>query len=238
MAQNNNYGENRSQKNSGKKTEDLKKKNLLKLIVFAVAAVIVLFLQRPKTPDPGNPGPGPAQITELQTVSSQSAAPDTAAASTEGSETSGVTSAGKDTAAEKETAAAQSSGETVSAANPAGKEITVEEDGWYNDKEHVALYLHTYGHLPDNYITKTKAKKLGWKSEFSSLSDALPGMSIGGGGYANREGTLPAGHTYHECDIDYEGGKRNARRIIYSDDGLIYYTDDHYETFELLYGEP
>ena len=115
--------------------------------------------------------------------------------------------------------------------------ITVREDGEYSDKEHVALYIHTYGHLPSNYITKKEANALGWPDE-GYLKNLAPGKSIGGDYFGNYEGLLPKkkGRKYYECDIDFKGKGRNAKRIIYSNDGLIYYTEDHYETFELLYG--
>ena len=115
----------------------------------------------------------------------------------------------------------------------------VEESGEYTSKEEVAAYLNEFGHLPENYITKKEAQSLGWNSKEGNLDEVAPGKSIGGDYFGNYEGALPEadGRTYHECDIDYEGGHRNAKRIVYSDDGLIYYTEDHYETFELLYGE-
>lgn len=112
--------------------------------------------------------------------------------------------------------------------------VRVREDGWYSSKEEVAAYIHLYGHLPENYITKTQAKKLGWDSSARDLWRVAPGKSIGGGPFGNYEGILPDGD-YRECDIDFNGKKRNAKRIVYSDDGRIYYTDDHYETFERLY---
>ena len=102
----------------------------------------------------------------------------------------------------------------------------------------MALYLYTYGELPDNFITKKQAKKLGWSG--GSLEQFAPGKCIGGDYFGNYEGLLPEkkGREYHECDIDTLGrSKRGAKRIIYSNDGLIYYTDDHYKSFELLYGE-
>ena len=112
--------------------------------------------------------------------------------------------------------------------------ITVREDGEYNDKEHVALYIHLYGKLPSNYITKKKAESLGWSG--GSLEKYAPGKSIGGSRFGNNEGRLPQGHTYYECDIDTQGKKsRGAKRIVYSTDGMVFYTDDHYETFERLY---
>lgn len=113
----------------------------------------------------------------------------------------------------------------------------VSEDDEYWTKDEVALYIHLYGHLPKNYITKSKAQSLGW--EGGSLEPYAPGCSIGGGRFGNYEGLLPTkkGRTYTECDIDTRGKKsRGAKRIVFSNDGLIYYTDDHYESFTLLYG--
>mgnify|MGYP000986946401 CR=1 FL=1 len=108
-----------------------------------------------------------------------------------------------------------------------------------SSKEDVAAYIHQFGHLPDNFITKKEAKNAGWVSSKGNLSEAAPGKSIGGDRFGNYEGILPEkeGRQYYECDIDSDGGYRGAKRIIYSDDGLVYYTEDHYETFELLYGE-
>ena len=110
--------------------------------------------------------------------------------------------------------------------------------GTYTSKDDVALYLHTYGHLPDNFITKKGAQALGWPG--GSLEPYAPGMCIGGSRFGNYEGLLPEhdGRFYTECDIDTLGAdSRGAKRIVFSNDGLIYYTADHYETFELLYGE-
>ncbi len=117
---------------------------------------------------------------------------------------------------------------------------TIDEDGYYSSKEDVALYLHTYGKLPGNFITKNKAMDLGWKASSGNLWKVTDHMSIGGDRFGNREKLLPTkkGRQYYECDIDYQGGNRGAKRIVYSNDGLIYYTEDHYRTFELLYGEP
>lgn len=110
-------------------------------------------------------------------------------------------------------------------------------DGIYTSKEDVALYIHLYGKLPKNFMTKSEARKLGW--EGGSLEPYAPNMCIGGDYFGNYEELLPTDRTYHECDIDTLGAKsRGAKRLVFSDDGLIYYTEDHYETFELLYGEP
>lgn len=116
-------------------------------------------------------------------------------------------------------------------------ETAVEENQTYNTKDEVALYLHTYGHLPDNYITKKQAERLGWNSKKGNLDEVAPGKSIGGSHFGNYEGQLPEqeGRKYYECDINYEGGYRGADRLIYSNDGLVFYTGDHYKTFEQLY---
>lgn len=116
-------------------------------------------------------------------------------------------------------------------------EPQLDENGTYTSKEDVALYIHLYGRLPKNFITKAEARKLGW--EGGSLEPYAPGMCIGGDRFGNYEELLPTDRSYFECDIDTLGARsRGAKRIVFSDDGLIYYTDDHYETFELLYGEP
>ena len=109
----------------------------------------------------------------------------------------------------------------------------LDPDGTYDSKDDVALYLHTYGHLPNNYITKKQAKELGWSG--GSLKEYAPGKCIGGDYFGNYEELLPDAD-YHECDIGTLGKKsRGAKRIIWDDDGNIYYTGDHYESFEKLY---
>jgi len=118
------------------------------------------------------------------------------------------------------------------------QEETIQENGNYDSKEDVALYIHTFGHLPNNYMTKKEAQAIGW--EGGALSVIKPGYSIGGDVYSNYEKLLPTkkGRTYYECDINTQNSKkRGEERIIFSNDGLIYYTNDHYESFELLYGE-
>ena len=118
-------------------------------------------------------------------------------------------------------------------------EALLDEDGEYSDKENVALYLNTYGKLPKNFITKEEARDLGWNAKKGNLWEVAEGMSIGGDKFGNREGLLPKkdGRKYFECDINYEGGHRGAERIVFSNDGLVYYTGDHYESFTLLYGD-
>ena len=108
--------------------------------------------------------------------------------------------------------------------------VSVTEDGQYDTKDEVVAYLTEYGHLPSNYITKKQAQALGW--EGGSLEPYAPGCSIGGDRFGNYEGALPDGK-YHECDLNTRGAdKRGAERLVYSEDGHIYYTADHYETFE------
>lgn len=126
--------------------------------------------------------------------------------------------------------------EDVQWEDPAAPEL--DEDGTYNSKEDVSLYLHLYDHLPSNYITKNEARDLGWSG--GSVEVYAPGCAIGGDRFGNREGLLPKaeGRTYYECDIGTIGqSSRGAKRIIFSNDGLVYYTEDHYESFTQLYGE-
>lgn len=136
---------------------------------------------------------------------------------------------------------AQASDQETAAEEPAeaaAETPAIDEDSVYTTKDDVALYLHTYGHLPSNFIMKKEAEKLGWSG--GSLEPYAPGKCIGGSHFGNYEGILPEkdGRSYTECDIDTLGAdKRGAKRIVFSNDGLIYYTEDHYETFELLYGE-
>ena len=109
----------------------------------------------------------------------------------------------------------------------------IDQNGTYTTAADVALYIHTYGKLPSNFITKNEAKALGWPG--GSLEEYAPGKCIGGDYFGNYEGLLPD-DDYHECDIDTLGkSSRGSKRIIYSDNGSIYYTEDHYESFTQLY---
>ena len=114
---------------------------------------------------------------------------------------------------------------------------TPEPEGPITDPQSIADYLFAHGELPDNFLTKQEARELGWDSSRNYVSDVAPGMSIGGDRFGNYEGRLPEvkGRKYYEADCWYTGGKRNAYRIIYSNDGHVWYTEDHYQTFTELF---
>ena len=147
--------------------------------------------------------------------------------------TSALVNDGTGSLTEAELGPAVTGTETLSLGN-----TVLEEEGSYTSRDTVALYLMKYGTLPQNYITKAEAQALGW--EGGSLLEYAPGKSIGGDWFGNYEGALPEaeGRTYTECDIDTAGAdERGAKRIVFSNDGLIFYTEDHYQTFTLLLGD-
>ncbi len=157
--------------------------------------------------------------------------------------TNGTTASVTETTAPVTTKASETTKETSEETASASAEKTeqkaqIDENGTYDSAKEVALYIHTYNKLPPNYITKKEARSLGWSG--GSLEDYAPGKCIGGDYYGNYEGQLPEkkGRRYTECDIDTLGKtSRGAKRIVFSNDGLIYYTKDHYKTFTLMYGE-
>lgn len=192
--------------------------NLVSLWLVLILAFTLVGCTRNKQPV------DPAATTASSAVSTGANVEASTQASTEASvEASTESDTGKEAGAEATTEAS----------------TTLDKDGTYTSKEDVAAYIHTYGQLPQNFITKKDAKKLGWPG--GSLEEYAPGKCIGGDFFGNYEGLLPTkkGRKYYECDVDTLGkSKRGAKRIIYSNDGLVYYTEDHYESFELLYGEP
>ena len=123
-----------------------------------------------------------------------------------------------------------------SQANDSAVEYAVDlpqEGEYYYDIENVVLYLYLYEELPENYMTKSEARKLGW--EGGSVERYKEGAAIGGDTFGNREGLLPekSGRTYTECDIDTLGEDgRGAKRLVFSSDGLYFYTIDHYDSFD------
>lgn len=112
----------------------------------------------------------------------------------------------------------------------------VEEGEWYDSMEEVAVYLTFFEELPENYITKKEAQNLGWESRKGNLWDVAYGCSIGGDWFGNYEGLLPdaKGRRWTECDIDFDGSYRGGERIVFSNDGLIYYTGNHYKSFDKI----
>ena len=149
-----------------------------------------------------------------------------------------VTSAPREETSQPEPAASIAENEETTTSEKPDETSAISEDGSYSSRDDVALYIHTYGRLPDNFITKKQARELGWDG--GSVEVYAPGKCIGGDRFGNYEGLLPEkdGRSYTECDIDTLGkSSRGAKRIIFSNDGLIYYTDDHYASFTLLYGE-
>ena len=102
---------------------------------------------------------------------------------------------------------------------------SIDEDGIYDSAEDVGLYIHLYGKLPKNYVTKSQYNKDRY-------------LCVGGDRFYNKEGRLPGGQVYYECDIDtYGSTSRGAKRLVWTKSGIVYYTADHYETFTQLYGE-
>lgn len=186
-------------------------KNKLKSLNFILAVLLVLVL---------GTGCGRQKAIELPTSDEAVVAVSEAAAS--------EATASEAAASQSETGGTESE-EVVTS--------VIFEDGAYTSKEDVARYISEFGHLPQNFITKKEAQALGWPG--GSLEKYAPGKCIGGDRFGNYEGLLPEekGRKYYECDIDTLGkDKRGAKRIIYSNDGLIFYTDDHYKSFTQLYG--
>ena len=202
-------------------------KLLLGLVLLAVVAVIVFFFPEllPTGDDVFTTVPSDSTAASPTTpASTTKAAPPDTTESPETTKVSETTKATETTKAAEVTTAPET-------------ERKLDRNGSYTSRDDVALYIHQYCKLPGNFITKAEAQKLGWSG--GSLEKYAPGKSIGGDRFGNYEGKLPkkSGRTYTECDIDTRGASaRGAKRIVFSNDGLIYYTDDHYNTFTLLYG--
>ena len=175
-------------------------------------------------------------VAVLTTVTEQESREETSGPESEDTDEEAEEASGpgsEDTDEEAEEAAGPASEKTAEAEPDDFAEKRIDENGSYTTRDDVALYIHVYGKLPSNFITKKEAEKLGWTG--GSLEPYAPGKCIGGGRFGNYEGVLPQGN-YKECDIDTLGKKsRGAKRIVYSDDGRIYYTADHYESFTQLY---
>lgn len=101
------------------------------------------------------------------------------------------------------------------------------------DERTVIAHVKLHGSLPDYYLTKKEARSKGWVASQGNLCDVLPGCAIGGDVFSNRQKILPAkkGRIWYEADLNYDCGRRNADRVVFSNDGLVYVTYDHYKTF-------
>ena len=190
---------------------------LKKILPVLLLALVLVYFFLPGAPETESAAPAPVQSVQT--------APEPAAEQ-----------GGGDLVLLPETASGPDAAAEEPAAEPES-EAALDENGSYTTKEDLALYIHTYGHLPPNFITKKDAAKAGWSG--GSLEKVLPGMCIGGDYFGNYEGLLPKakGRKWTECDVNTLGAKsRGAERIVFSNDGLIYYSPDHYDSFEQLYG--
>ncbi|MBR3073716.1 ribonuclease domain-containing protein [Fibrobacter sp.] len=134
-----------------------------------------------------------------------------------------------------------SSSNEVSSSSEKSKTIleAVQESGKYTSKDSVAAYLCKFDKLPSNYVGKSEGQKL-YESKTGKTFEkwnfnpwTTIGVMIGGDTYSNSEGLLPKG-SYHEADVDYSAKNRGTKRLVYQSDCVIYYTADHYETFNRL----
>ena len=212
------------------------KKNLRTILGVIILVLVVVAALNGKNIFAGDNMTGTTQSDNFGEIADTSQT--TTPTVTTPSETTTEKDSEKTTATQPESTTAPTT-QSETTTEPATTGPRIAEDGEYTTKEDVAEYLYLYKHLPSNFITKDDAKKLGWVSNEGNLWKVAPGKSIGGDYFGNFEGILPkkSGRKYYECDIDFEGKYRNSKRIVYSNDGLIYYTDDHYESFDLLYGE-
>ena len=126
---------------------------------------------------------------------------------------------------------------TAPAAVPTAVPEPTATPGPLDEAQRLADYIFEHGELPENFITKREAESLGWKTTYRYVSDLGPGTAIGGDYFGNYEQKLPVvkGRKYYEADCFYQKGPRNEYRIIYSTDGHVWYTEDHYETFTELF---
>lgn len=100
-------------------------------------------------------------------------------------------------------------------------------------KENVVInYVKKNHELPDYYLTKSEARNQGWNASAGNLCEVLPGKAIGGDKFSNREKQLPKGNQYFEADVNYNCGNRNGDRIVFTKNGEVWLTHDHYRSFE------
>lgn len=204
----------------------MKIKKLLPVILLALV-LIFFFL-------PDRSGSGDVVSSAQDIVSAVSDIAEDLADTVQPEETESVPAGSE--AAPEDTVSAEEAPAEENASEHKEDRSALDPDGSYTTKEDVALYIRTYNRLPGNFVTKKEAQNAGWSG--GSLEQYLPGKCIGGDRFGNKEGLLPdvKGRKWTECDINTLGAKsRGAERIVFSNDGLIYYTGDHYESFELLY---
>ncbi|MDQ8748235.1 ribonuclease [Elizabethkingia miricola] len=129
---------------------------------------------------------------------------------------------------------ADSNASTLALSAEAKAQIAAASDIYQLTNEDVVVdYVKKNKKLPNYYVTKSAAQKAGWVASKGNLCTVLPGKAIGGDVFGNREGLLPkkTNRTYYEADLNYNCRNRNADRLIMSNDGLVYVTKDHYQTF-------
>lgn len=198
----------------------MKKRTRIELIVFVVAAVIFFF----------------------QLFSERNGAIEASLKQSEAISAERLIDNEKNASIKEATGTKEEIGSEATSSNEENVAEEIIENGEYTAAGDVAVYLHLFGHLPSNYIRKNDAKAAGWDPDEGNLDRVCPGKIIGGDRFGNYEKKLPEKNNrkYFECDVNYdkEYGYRGQERIIFSNDGLIYYSGDHYNTFELLYGEP
>lgn len=148
------------------------------------------------------------------------------------------TKAGAEQAAKEVVEQRQESSDKPGDDKQAGQKSTVQDPADLESEdprspEFVASVLRKTGKLPDRFLSKKEARKLGWVPEQGNLNEVAPGKSIGGDRFGNYEGKLPAqkGRSYREADVYDSPERRGAERLVFSNDGLIFYTPDHYKTF-------
>lgn len=147
---------------------------------------------------------------------------------------------GDGTQADTHPTEAETAAESDTADSPATEAVSESESSVlygesYYETDDVAYYLYTYDELPPNFMTKKEAQALGWVSSEGNLWDVADGACIGGDRFGNYEGLLPEDGEYTECDVNYTGGYRGGERLVFDEDGNIWYTGDHYASFEQLY---
>ncbi len=101
-----------------------------------------------------------------------------------------------------------------------------------NGDDGADYWIKYFGELPKYYVTKNEAKSSGWRQS-KSPENYIPDKMIMGGIYHNKNDHLPnaPGRIWYEADINYYEGKRNGHRFLWSNDGLMFVTYNHYETF-------